>query len=93
MSLEKAKALVAKLHSDQSLAAEFRTSGSEAKLLEVAKKHGYDVTVEEFKAASKEFRSSKGAKELSDEHLEQVAAGLSIVGVDYAFTAVQTSSK
>ncbi len=92
MSLESAKALVAKLQSDQTLAGEFRSAGSEAKLLEVAKKHGYDVTVEEFKAASKEVRSAKGAKELSDEHLDQVAAGLSIVGVDYAFTAAETAS-
>lgn len=83
-----AKAFVAKVMSDEALAKEIGAVKSEADFDAIAKKLGFDVKAKDFEAAFKEARN--GSKELSDAQMEQVAGGLSIVGVDYAFTVVQT---
>lgn len=92
MSKENAAALVAKLSTDTALAQQLNTAKSEAEFLQEVKKLGFDVTVAEFKTALDDFKKSPAAKELSDAKLDQVSAGLSIVGADYAFVAVQTTS-
>ncbi len=51
-------------------------------------KLGYTCTAVEFEAAFKEAQENTP---LTDEQLDQASGGLSIVGVDYAFVAVQTS--
>jgi len=89
MSLSSAKALVAKLQSDTDLQADMKKAQSEQDFLNVAKKQGFDVSLAEFHAAVKES-TPKG--KINDEELDKVAGGLSIVGVDYAFVAIQTSS-
>lgn len=92
MGLDSAKALVAKLNSDEAMAKDFQAAKSEEEFLSAVKKYGYDVTVEDFKAALADAQQAKGkSNELSDDQLDQVAGGLSFVGIDYAFTAVQTS--
>jgi len=91
MSANSAEALVAKLNSDSNFAAQFRAAKNETAFLEVAKKEGYDVTLADFTTAVAAFKKSPKGKKLSEKQLEQVSAGLSIVGVDYAFVAVETS--
>lgn len=87
-----ASALVAKIRSDESLRLELKEAKSEEDFLEIAKKFGYDVNVDEFKKAmAKEYHPE--GDELSDEQLDQVAGGLSIVGVDYSFTVVAVVTK
>lgn len=94
MTANNAKALLAKLQSDHSLANELKNSKSEADFLEKAKKHGYEVSIDEFKKATDELKESHSKSgQLSDDELEKVAGGLSLVGVDYAFVGVQTSKK
>ena len=89
MTASSAKALVAKLQSDKTLQAAMKKAKSEQDFLDVAKKHGFEVTLAEFHKAVKEMGSTK--KDLKDEELDKVAGGLSIVGVDYAFVGVQTA--
>lgn len=92
MTIDSAKALVAKIASDPALAKEFSAAKTEQDFLNLTKKHGYNVTLPEFKPALEEAKKNKGAgKELSDDQLDQVAGGISIVGVDYAFTVVQVA--
>jgi len=89
MSMNGAKALVAKLKSDEKLAAEFKKSKSEEEFLKLAKKHGYDTTLKEFQDALKEYKEEH--TEISDAELDQVAGGISIVGVDYVIVGAETS--
>lgn len=92
MSSDGAKALVAKVMSDHDFAKELNLAKSAADFQAVAGKLGYDVTQEEFKDAFDAARNELPPKgELNDVQMEQVAGGLSIVGVDYAFTATQTA--
>jgi predicted ribosomally synthesized peptide with nif11-like leader len=94
MTANNAKALLAKLQSDQNLAKEFKNSKDESDFLAKAKKHGFEVSIEEFKKATEELKKSHAKSgQLSDDELEKVAGGLSLVGVDYAFVGVQTSKK
>lgn len=90
MTANGAEALVAKIASDKAMADEFAKSKSEADFLKIAKKHGYDVTLPDFVAALAAAKKAPTG-ELSDKELDQVAGGLSIVGVDYAFTVTQTA--
>jgi predicted ribosomally synthesized peptide with nif11-like leader len=91
MAIDSAEALVAKLQSDESLRAEFKKATSEEAFMEIAKKMGYNTNLDEFrKAVAKKYHPAAG--ELSDDDLDKAAGGLSIVGVDYAFTAIQTAS-
>ncbi len=94
MTANNAKALLAKLQGDHALANELKNSKDEADFLEKAKKHGYEVSIDEFKKATEELKESHSKSgQLSDSELEKVAGGLSFVGIDYAFTAVQTTKK
>lgn len=94
MTANNAKALLAKLQSDQNLAKELKDSKDEADFLAKAKKHGFEVSIDEFKKAAEELKQSHAKSgQLSDEELEKVAGGLSMVGIDYAFVGVQTSKK
>jgi predicted ribosomally synthesized peptide with nif11-like leader len=87
MSTASAKALVAKLQSDTDFQTTMKEAKSKEDFLNVARKHGFDVSLEEFQAAAKEFIPKGRVK---DEELDKVAGGLSIVGVDYAFVAAET---
>jgi predicted ribosomally synthesized peptide with nif11-like leader len=92
MAMNDASALVAKIRSDESLRDALKDAKSEEDFLDVAKKFGYDVTVDDFKRAmAKEYHPE--GDELSDEQLDQAAGGLSIVGVDYTFTVVAVVTK
>ncbi len=94
MTANNAKALLAKLQSDEKLAKELKNAKSEADFLEKAKKHGYEVSIAEFKKATEELKKSHAKSgEISDAELEKVAGGISLVGIDYAFVGVQTSKK
>ena len=90
MSLESAKALVAKLHSDAELHKKMKEAASEDEFFDLAKKHGYDFTGDEFKKASTEFVQSDDKRKAAANQ-DRGKVGLSIVGVDYAFTGVETS--
>ncbi len=94
MTANNAKALLAKLQSDEKLAKELKNSKNESEFLEKAKKHGFEVTIADFKKATEELKKSHAKSgQLSDDELEKVAGGLSLVGVDYAFVGVQTAKK
>ncbi|VBB45602.1 conserved hypothetical protein [uncultured Desulfatiglans sp.] len=82
MAIDSAEGLVAKLQSDESLRGELKKAESEADFLEIAKKMGYNVSVDEFKKAMVKRFHPKGG-ELSDQQLDQVAGGLPVVGIDY----------
>lgn len=88
MGIDGAKALAAKVLTDEVLAKQINEAKTEAEFQAVVAKLGYSCEADEFKAAFKEAQENKP---LSDDQLDQVAGGLSIVGVDYAFTAVQTA--
>ena len=88
MSIDGAKALAAKVLTDEVLAKQINEAKTEAEFQAVITKLGYSCTADEFKVAFKEARENQP---ISDEQLDQVAGGLSIVGVDYAFTATQTA--
>ncbi|MEZ7893059.1 MAG: Nif11-like leader peptide family RiPP precursor [Candidatus Wallbacteria bacterium] len=90
MTLNNAKALLAKIQSDPKLSDELKQSKSEADFLEKAKKHGYEVTIAEFRKALEELSETKKG-ELSEKELEKVAGGLTFVGIDYAFVSIQTA--
>lgn len=88
MSIDGAKALAAKVLTDEALAKQINAAKTEAEFNAVIAKLGYSCTADEFKAA---FKKAQDSQPLSDEQLDQAAGGLSIVGVDYAFTATQTA--
>lgn len=90
MELNNAKALVAKIASDPEVAKVFAAIKSAGEFLEAAKKFGYSCTLEEFTEAKKE--AVEGNEEMSDDELTQTSGGLSMVGVDYAFTVVEAVS-
>lgn len=94
MSADGAKALAAKVLSDPEFAKELGKIKDKTAFESFVSKQGYNVTVEEFKvaleAASKE---AKPNAELSDEQLDQVAGGLSLLGIDYAFVATKTARR
>jgi predicted ribosomally synthesized peptide with nif11-like leader len=90
MELTNAKALLAKIVSDPEVAKIFSAIKTPEDFLAEAKKLGYSCTLEEFVAAKKEgLPAGEGA--MSDDELAQTSGGLSMVGVDYAFTAVETA--
>jgi len=88
MSIDGAKALAAKVLTDEVLAKQINEAKTEAEFQAVIAKLGYSCSTDEFKAA---FEEAQKSQPLTDEQLDQVAGGLSIVGVDYAFTATQTA--
>ncbi|ATW23941.1 Nif11-like leader peptide family RiPP precursor [Candidatus Formimonas warabiya] len=87
MGIDGAKALAAKVLTDETLAKEINAAKTEAEFNAIVAKLGYNCTADEFQAAFKEAQSKQP---LTDEQLDQAAGGLSIVGVDYAFVATQT---
>lgn len=87
-SMDGAKALAAKVLTDEELAKKLGEAKTEAEFNAVIAKLGYKCTAEEFQAA---FKEEQEKAPLSDEQLDQASGGLSIVGVDYAFVAVQTA--
>lgn len=88
MSADNAKALAAKVLSDENLAKQLNEAKNEQEFKEIVGKLGYsDIDAKEFSDAFKEQKNN-----LSDDQLDQAAGGLSIVGVDYAFVVVQTVS-
>ena len=91
MELTNAKALVAKIKSDPETAKIFADIKNAADFEAEAKKLGYECTLEEFVAAKKDAQESAEG-EMGDEELSQTSGGLSMVGVDYAFTAVEVAS-
>jgi predicted ribosomally synthesized peptide with nif11-like leader len=93
MTANNAKALVAKLGTDEAMAKDFAKAKSEADFLKAAKKHGYDVTLQDFTAELAKAKKAPKKKELSDKDLDQAAGGISIVAVDYAFVGIQTAKK
>ncbi len=88
MSNDGAKALAAKVLTDEDLAKKLGEAKTEAEFDAVVAKLGYTCTATEFEAA---FKEAQEKTPLSDDQLDQASGGLSIVGVDYAFVAVQTS--
>lgn len=88
MAMDDAAALAAKVLSDADLAKKLNEAKTEDEFNKIIAKLGYNTTAAEFKTAFDKARS--GSKELSDAQLEQVAGGLSLVGVDYTFTVVKT---
>ncbi len=88
MSIDGAKALAAKVLTDEALAKQLDDAKTEAEFDAVVAKLGYSCTATEFNAA---FKEAQAKQPISDDQLDQAAGGLSIVGVDYAFTAVQTA--
>ena len=93
MELTNAKALLAKIASDPETARLFAGVTSPEAFLTEAKKLGYTCTLEEFVAAKEEGLPADAEGAMSDEELAQTSGGLSMVGIDYAFTAAQTASK
>jgi predicted ribosomally synthesized peptide with nif11-like leader len=92
MAMDDASALVAKIRSDEALRNALKDAKSEDDFQAVIKKFGYNVSFADFqKAVAKEFHPE--GDQLSDDQLDQVAGGLSIVGVDYAFTVVANVTK
>lgn len=93
MSADGARALAAKVLSDPEFAKELNKAQGKEAFESFVSKQGYSVTPEEFTAAFDAARKETTQNvELSDDQLDQVAGGLSIVGVDYAFVAVETST-
>lgn len=90
MSIDGAKALAAKVLTDEVLAKQINEVKTEEEFKSIIAKLGYSCSMTEFEAA---FKEALKEKPLSDEQLDQAAGGLSLVGVDYAFVAVQTSRK
>ncbi|MBP7175145.1 MAG: Nif11-like leader peptide family RiPP precursor [Thermoclostridium sp.] len=90
MGIDSAKALAAKVLTDEMLAKQLSEAKTEEEFYAIIRKMGYSCSAEEFQAA---FKEAKEKQPLSDEQLDQVAGGLSLVGVDYAFVGVQTSKK
>ncbi len=88
MTIDGAKALAAKVLTDEELAKKLGEAKSEAEFDAVIAKLGYKCTATEFEAA---FKEAQEKTPLSDEQLDQASGGLSIVGVDYTFTVVMTT--
>ena len=91
MELNNAKALLAKIAADPEMAKVFAAITDANAFAEAAKKYGYNVTLDEFIAARKEAVDSTDGQKMGLDELAQTSGGLSMVGVDYAFTVVQTS--
>ena len=93
MELTNAKALLAKIASDPEVAKIFAGITSAEAFDAEAKKLGYSCTLDEFIAARKEGIGDGKEGAMSDAELAQTSGGLSMVGVDYTFAAVQTASR
>lgn len=89
--MEQAKALLAKIASDPEVAKTFAAITSAEAFEAEAKKMGYTCTMAEFVEAKKNAPAAAEG-EMSDSELAQTSGGLSLVGVDYAFTVVETCS-
>ncbi|MZP30587.1 Nif11-like leader peptide family natural product precursor [Heliobacterium undosum] len=88
MSKQDAEALVAKINNSPDLINSFADANHEEAFLAAAKKLGYDVTMEEFKAATAAYQAQAP---VSGDGPDQ-GVGLTFVGIDYAFVGVKTSS-
>ena len=93
MALNDAKALLAKIASDPETAKIFAAVTSAKDFDEAARKFGYACTLDEFVAAKNEGLPEGAGNELSDEELAQTSGGLSLVGLDYAFTMAETAAE
>lgn len=90
MAMNGAQALVAKKATDLEFAKEVETATNAGDFQEVISKYGYDCSWEDFKFASR-TANSKTTKQESNQ-LDQLSGGLSMVGIDYGFVALNTSS-
>lgn len=90
--MEQAKALLAKIASDPEVAKTFAAITSAEAFEAEAKKMGYTCTMAEFVEAKKNAPAAAEEGEMSDSELAQTSGGLSLVGVDYAFTVIETCS-
>ena len=88
MSIDGARALAAKVLTDEVLAKQINEAKTGAEFDVIVAKLGYTCSADEFKAA---FKEAKDKQPISDDQLDQAAGGLSIVGVDYAFVAAETA--
>lgn len=89
MAINMAKALFVKLLADEKLREAFAKVKTAEEFEELAKKYGYTCKFDEFSKVKEEGVAD--GIELDAETLAQAAGGLSMVGVDYAFTAVKCS--
>jgi predicted ribosomally synthesized peptide with nif11-like leader len=82
MSIDSARALAAKVLTDEVLEKQIKDTNSEAEFDAVITKWGYHCSVSEFVAA---FKEAQAKQPISDEELDQAAGGISLVGIDYPF--------
>jgi predicted ribosomally synthesized peptide with nif11-like leader len=92
MELTNAKALIAKISSDPETAKIFQGLTSAEAFEAEAKKLGYTCTMAEFLEAKKTAAADGEEGTMSDDELAQTSGGLSIVGIDYAITGVETAN-
>jgi predicted ribosomally synthesized peptide with nif11-like leader len=78
MSMESAKACIAKLKSDPAFGKSLEAAKTDAERIAFMKKAGFDFTKDEFKQAVK---AAKGKSELSEKDLAKVAGGTSATWV------------
>lgn len=73
MSAEEVDELLEEVRSNRSVREEFSEAETPEEVVEIARDHGYDVTLGDYET----FRDSHENNELSDEELENVAGGKS----------------
>ena len=82
MSIDGAKALAAKVLTDEALAKQLDDAKTEAEFDAVVARLGYSCSATEFIAA---FKEAQAKQPISDEELDQAAGGTSMIGFDYPF--------
>jgi predicted ribosomally synthesized peptide with nif11-like leader len=82
MSIDSARALAAKVLTDELLEKQIQDAKTEAEFDDVVAKWGYSCSVAEFMAA---FKDAQAKQPISDEELDHAAGGITLVGIDYPF--------
>jgi len=82
MSIDGARALAAKVLTDEALENEIKAAKTEAEFDSVVAKLGYSCSAAEFIAA---FKEAQAKQPISDEELDHAAGGITLVGMDYPF--------
>ena len=82
MSIDGARALAAKVLTDEVLEKQIKDAKTEAEFDVVVAKLGYSCSAAEFVAALKEAQAKQP---ISDEELDHAAGGITLVGIDYPF--------
>jgi len=82
MSIDDARALAAKVLTDEALAKQINDVKTEAEFDAIVAKLGYKVKADEFIAA---FKEAQDKQPISDEELDHAAGGITLVGLDYPF--------